>query len=234
MSLFKFIRRFKDMGLTGSFTKWYDKNTRETRMDEMRDYAKEVASYIRDGASVLEIAPGPGYMSIELAKTGNYHITGMDISVDMIELCKKNAEIENVGVIFLQGNVSKMPFDNDAFDFIFCSAAFKNFKKPVVALNEMYRVLKNGGMALIVDMKHDLSKELLNEEVNKISKPGFERMMVKSTFKNLAKYAYTRSEFVEMIKQTPFQKNEIKEKGVGYYVYLYKRTPLKQYDHKRN
>jgi ubiquinone/menaquinone biosynthesis C-methylase UbiE len=115
-----------------------------------------------------------------------------------------------------------MSFEENTFDFIFCSAAFKNFKQPVVALCEMYRVLKTGGIALIVDLRRDVTKEGLEEEVKKITKPGFERFWVKKTFKNLAKHAYTKDELVEMIKQTSFTKNEINESGIGFFVYLHK------------
>ena len=222
MAILNFIRKFKDLGLTGSFTRWYDKNTRKTRMEEMREYAREVASHIKDGANVLEVAPGPGYMSIELSKMGNYNITGIDISADMIKICKKNAEREKVNINFIQGNVTAMNLEEESFDFIFCSAAFKNFKEPVLALKEMHRVLRKGGIVLISDLRRDISKESLEEQVNKISKHGFERLMVKMTFKSLARYAYTRNEFVEMIKQTAFEKNEIKETGTGFYIYLYK------------
>jgi ubiquinone/menaquinone biosynthesis C-methylase UbiE len=222
MGLFKFIRRFKDMGITGSFSRWYDKNTHENRITEMQEYAKETAKHLNENASVLEVAPGPGYLSIELAKMGSYNITGMDISADFVEICKMNAKRENVNVTFIQGNVSATPFEENAFDFIVCSAAFKNFKEPVSALQEMYRVLKKNGAALIIDMKGDATKEDLKEEAAKISESGFERMFMTQTFKGLCKYAYTRSEIEEMIKQTPFTKNEIKESNISFYIYLYK------------
>jgi len=223
MAIVSVIRKFKDIGITGSFTtRRYNKNTRDARLGEMREYAKEVTRHIKEDAFVLEVAPGPGYMSIELAKMGNFNITGIDISPDFIKICKANAESENVNVSFLEGNVSAMPFDANTFDFVFCSAAFKNFKEPVVALQEMYRVLKAGGIGLIVDMRRDVTKQGLAEEVEKITKPGFERFWVKYTFKNLAKYAYLKDEFIEMIKQTSFTKYEIKESGIGFYIYLYK------------
>jgi ubiquinone/menaquinone biosynthesis C-methylase UbiE len=115
-----------------------------------------------------------------------------------------------------------MPFEDKTFDFIFCSAAFKNFKEPVTALCEMYRVLKDNGIALIVDMNHDVSKEKLAEEAARISKSGFERWFVRNTFKGLCKGAYSKTELANMIKQTSFNKNEIKEIGIGFYIYLYK------------
>ena len=215
-------RKNKDLGITGWFTRWYDKNTREKRLSEMQEYANEVKRHLKDNSNVLEVAPGPGYFSIELAKMGKYNITGMDISADFIEICKNNAKRENVDITFLQGNVSKMYFEKNTFDFIFCSAAFKNFKEPIVALQEMHRVLKDNGIALIIDMNHDISKEALNAEATKISKSGFERWFMKSTFKGLCKGAYSKNELNNMIKETSFVKCEIKEIGISLYIYLHK------------
>ena len=222
MAIFSFVRKFKDLGISGFFARWYDKNTRENRLGEMQEYAKEVKKHLSDNANVLEVAPGPGYFSIELAKMGNYNLTGIDISADFIEICKTNANRENVTINFLQGNVSKMPFENNTFDFIFCSAAFKNFKEPIISLHEMYRVLKSGGIALIIDMNHDVSNDTLNEEAAKISKSGFERWFMKMTFKGLRKSAYSKGKIENMIIQTEFNKSEIKEIGITLYTFLYK------------
>ncbi len=60
---------------------------------------------------------------------------------------------------FRRGNASSMPLDAEAFDFVFCRAAFKNFSEPVRALQEMYRVLKPGGQALIIDLRRDASRK---------------------------------------------------------------------------
>ena len=215
-------RKSKDLGITGWFTRWYDKNTREKRIGEMQEYAKEVKGHLTDNANVLEVAPGPGYFSIELVKMGNFNITGMDISADFVEICRTNAKRENVNITFLQGNVSAMQFEDNTFDFVFCSAAFKNFKEPDAALHEIYRVLKSNGIALIVDMNHDISNEILVKEAAKISKSGFERWFMKNTFKWLCKGAYSKDELENMIKQTSFNKNEIKEVGITLYIYLYK------------
>jgi ubiquinone/menaquinone biosynthesis C-methylase UbiE len=222
MDLMRFSRKFKDLGITGGFTRWYDKNTRENRIGEMQEYAQEVKKHLSDNADVLEVAPGPGYFSIELAKMGKFNITGMDISPDFVEIGKNNAEREKVEINFAQGNVSAMTFEDNTFDFTFCSAAFKNFKEPITALHEIYRTLKSRGTALIVDMNHDVPKERLVQEAAKISKTGFERWFITQTFKSLCKGAYSKSELENMIKQTPFNKSEIKEIGIGLYVYLYK------------
>ena len=222
MAILKFVRKFKDLGIKGSFAKWYDKNTRASRIPEMQEYAREVAKHLNENASVLEVAPGPGYLAIELAKMGEYSITGMDISADFVEICKKNAKNENVDIAFVQGNVSAMPFEDNTFDFIVCSAAFKNFKEPIVALQEMCRTLKKGGIALIIDMRRNVSKKELKDAATKVSKPGFERWFMIQTFKRLCKSAYTKTEIEEMLTQTSFSKSEIKEYDIGFYAYMYK------------
>src|SRR4029079_6128898 len=126
--------------------------TRKHRLAEMKGYAEEAAKHIQDGCSVLEVAPGPGYLAIELAKLGEFKITGLDISKDFVEIAKRNAREAGVEVEFRQGSVGDVPFPEDTFDFIICTAAFKNFKEPLEALSQMHRVLKPGGTALVVDM----------------------------------------------------------------------------------
>ncbi|MDR2797761.1 MAG: class I SAM-dependent methyltransferase, partial [Treponema sp.] len=90
--MLKYLRTINDVGITGHMAKWYDKNSRENRRAELAGYAREIASLVKPGESlgggkpqILEVAPGPGYVLIELAKLGNYHLTGMDISADFVE-----------------------------------------------------------------------------------------------------------------------------------------------------
>jgi hypothetical protein len=45
---------------------------------------------------------------------------------------------------------------------------------------------------------------------------------MKTTLKGLCKGAYSRDEFENMIKQPSFDKSEIKEIGIGLFIYLYK------------
>ena len=222
MNILKFFRKLSDVGITGPMAKWYDKNTRESRLPEMMGYAQEVKKYINEGAHVLEVAPGPGYLSISLAKIGNYNITGIDISKDFIKICKENAKREGVNVHFIEGNVNSMKFDDNSFDFIVCSAAFKNFKEPVNSLIEMHRVLKKGGTALIMDMRSNVIKDDLKSEAIRVSKSGFERFFMINTFKQLCKYAYTTDQMENMVKQTKFDSSKIEMTNIGFNLYLTK------------
>ena len=216
--------RKKDLSITGGMARWYNKNTKKSRLPEMQRYAQEVSKHIETGAHVLEIAPGPGYLSIALAEMGEYYVTGMDISADFVDICKHNAAEAGVcNAEFIQGNASEMPFSDGSFDYIICSAAFKNFKEPVIALCEMFRVLKPNGTALIVDMNREATKADVDEELSRSGMKGFDKLFVGFSFRTfLKKNAYTENEFGEMIAQSGFPTYNIVKNGISLYVYCHK------------
>ena len=186
----------------------------------MQRYANEVASHVSKDAKILEVAPGPGYLSIELAKKG-FNVTGVEISPDFVKIEKNNAKEANVSVDFKEGNASNLPCEDSFFDFIVCSAAFKNFKEPVKALHEMHRVLKQDGTSLIIDMNYESTAEDIDNEVSKMN--GFDKYFVKFAFKTFLKQgAYTKEGFETLINETPFKNYIIKKEGISLYVYLYK------------
>jgi len=216
----KNIRKKKDVGIYGLAAKWYDRNTRKSRLVEMQSYANEVASHVNPKANILEIAPGPGYLAIELAKQG-FNVTAVDISPDFVRIAKNNAKEANVLVKFEEGNASNLPYEDNSFDFIICSAAFKNFKEPVKALHEMYRVLKPGATGLIIDMNHEVTNEDIDSEVREMK--GFDKFIVRFSFKTFLKQgAYSKEGFETLIRDTPFKNYCIKKIGISLYVYLYK------------
>lgn len=47
------------------------------------------------------------------------------------------------------GDIHKMPFDDDSIDAIVCMAVLEHVENPILALKEMYRVLKPGGYCFI-------------------------------------------------------------------------------------
>jgi ubiquinone/menaquinone biosynthesis C-methylase UbiE len=215
-------RKKKDVGIYGLAAKWYDRNTRKNRLAEMREYANEVASHVGENAKILEVAPGPGYLAIELALRG-FHVTGVEISPDFVKIEKANAKKAGVFVDFKEGNASSLPCDDNFFDFVVCSAAFKNFKEPLKALNEMHRVLKPGGTALIIDMNHEATAEDIENEIKKTGMKGFDKYFVKFSFKTfLRQGAYTKEEFERLINESRFENYKIKKEGISLYVYLYK------------
>ena len=145
----------------------------------------------------------------------------MELSQDFVDIEGRNAAEAGVTVDFRQGNASALPVPDAGFDFVVCSAAFKNFKEPVKAVSEMYRVLKPGGTALIIDMNHDATAADIDAEVSGMK--GFDKWFTRLSFKTiLGKSAYTRREFENFIAATPFGTAEIQKGGIGFSIYCRK------------
>lgn len=214
------VKAYKGIGMEGPVARWYASLSRKS----IKDYealAQRVAGRLSSGDRVLEVAPGPGYFSIGLAKLGAFHVTGLDISETFVQLARKNAAEASVGVCFLQGNASGMPFEDNTFDFLLCRAAFKNFSEPVQAIQEMYRVLKPDGTALIIDLRKDAPREAVNQLVDGMGLSRVNACTTKLTFHfMLLKRAYTQEDFRQFLSQANFRAIHIQESPTGLEIFL--------------
>ena len=215
---------YKGWGMEGFLARWYARNTGKS-MEEYRKAARRIASLLPDGGHVLEVAPGPGYFAIELAKLGAYRVTGLDISRTFVEIATKNTAAAGVSVSFQVGNASAMPFDAESFDFVFCRAAFKNFSEPVVAIREMHRVLKPGGKAVIADLRKDAPPDAIRAaSVRAMNLSWINAWLTRQAFRFLLlKRAYTLDDMRRMAAETPFGVCEIECDLIGMEVTLTKR-----------
>ena len=222
MTTFAMPKPHGDRGMEGMVAKWYAANTAEV-LNEYQDLAKRIASQLPQGSSVLEVAPGPGYFCIELAKLGSYAINGLDISRTFVKMAAQKAAEAGVDVNFTQGSASNMPFPRGSFDFLLCRAAFKNFADPEGALKEMCRVLRPGGRGLIIDLRRDASPDTISRHVDGMGLSTVNRVLTKLAFNTmLLKSAYTREQFQQLLAQTEFSSVEIAEDGIGFEIWMTK------------
>jgi ubiquinone/menaquinone biosynthesis C-methylase UbiE len=206
---------YKGMGMEGPIARWYEKNTRKN-MEEFRKDSERLKAFLPDGGDVLEVAPGPGFLAIEMARDNRIRVTGLDISRTFVELARKNAAEERVRVDFRLGNAASMPFADKSFDLLVCRAAFKNFMEPERTLKEMRRVLRPGGTGVIIDLRRDASMAEVKQEVDGMHMGPFSRMFTTLTFRlMLLKRAYTREELEKMLDRTGFKTIEVRTTGMG-------------------
>jgi ubiquinone/menaquinone biosynthesis C-methylase UbiE len=208
------------LAMEGSIARRY---ARETGGDlaRFRAIVDEIAGRVAPGSAILEVAPGPGYLAVELARSST--VTGLDISRTFVEIAAANAAAAGVEADFRVGDAAAMPLPSDSFDLVVCCAAFKNFREPVEALCEMHRVLKPGGLALIHDMRRDASNSAIEEEVRslKLSRTG--RLMTRWIFKySLRPRAYALDAFRTLVAATPFGTCTIDEAPLGFAAWLTK------------
>lgn len=215
------VKPYKGMAMEGVIAKWYAKI--RTQDEEMARSLQQVRDVLPAGGSVLEIAPGPGYLAIEIAKLPGYRVVGLDISRTFVEIARAKAREAGVTVDFQFGNASAMPFEDNTFDCTVCRAAFKNFTEPVQAIREMYRVLKPNGKALISDLRRDASRAEVDAHVETMGLGRVNEWLTKWTFRTtLLKNAYTADEIRRMVAQTEFGTCEIEQDTISMEIWLAK------------
>ena len=218
-------KAYKGLPMEGMIATWYARNTgRDTR--RFTDTARLVAERVRPGGDVLEVAAGPGYLALELAKRG-YAVTALDISRTFVRIARENAAKSGVTVDVRHGNSSAMPFPDASFDFVVCMAAFKNFTDPIGAINEMHRVLRPGGQASIFDLRKDASLQDIATEVRGMQLSAVNALVTRFIFRHgLLRAAYTRQQLERMAAQSRFGRCEIECSGIGLEVRLTKVAGL--------
>jgi ubiquinone/menaquinone biosynthesis C-methylase UbiE len=215
------MKAYKGMGMEGGIARWYDRTTRND-MPEFRALAARIAALVRPAAQVLEIAPGPGFLSIELARRG-LSVRAVDISKTFVEIARRNAAAENAGVAFEHGNASALPVESGSMDFVVCRAAFKNFSEPVKALAEMRRVLRAGGTALVIDLRRDAGTAEIGRYIDGLGVSWPNRVFMRFTFRvMLLKRAYPLEEMRRMTLEAGWTEPRIESSPVGFEAWLKK------------
>jgi ubiquinone/menaquinone biosynthesis C-methylase UbiE len=213
-------KAYKGMGMEGFIANWYARQTGKN-LDEFNKLARRLSSRIRAGDRVLEVAPGPGYLAIELFKLTRCRMIGLDISRTFVAIANTNAEKAGADVCFEQGDAADMPYPAKAFNLIVCRAAFKNFARPLLALNEMHRVLKPGGTALIIDLRKDFSPQAIRDYTE--GKGLINGAIIKLTFNTmLKKRAYTIEGITKLASQSQFGGSELQVDPIGFELWLHK------------
>lgn len=100
-----------------------------------------------NGKKVLDVGAGTGRLSLKLAKVGA-EVTALDVSEKMlIELNRKNKKIKTV-----VGDAESLPFENETFDIVSAAFLIVHLKDPTRFFDEVYRILKNGGLFLVTNI----------------------------------------------------------------------------------
>jgi ubiquinone/menaquinone biosynthesis C-methylase UbiE len=215
------VKAYKGMGTEGSTARWYDRTTRKD-MPEIKALAQRNRLSTFTLGPGARVAPGPGFLSIELAKRG-LHVRAVDISKTFVEIAKRNAAAEGVQARFDLGNAAALPVEDAGVDFVVCRAAFKNFTEPAKALAEFRRVLRPGGKALLIDMCRDTPIAEVKQYVDGLGVGRLNRWFMMFVFRNmLIKRAYPLEEIHRMAQKAGWAEPRIDPARMGFEAWMTK------------
>lgn len=103
--------------------------------------------------SVLDIATGTGDLAINLVRTGATQIVGLDLSDGMLAVGRKKISEKGLSeqIEMIQGDSEALPFEDNSFDAITVAFGVRNFEDLEKGLSEIQRVLKPGGIFVILE-----------------------------------------------------------------------------------
>jgi SAM-dependent methyltransferase len=108
--------------------------------------AKLVAfARLHSGQRVLDVASGTGVVAVTAARAGA-RVTAVDLTPELIEVARHNAQLAGVAVEWREGDVEALPFEANSFDAVLSQFGHMFAPRPEVAAREMIRVLKPGGV----------------------------------------------------------------------------------------
>lgn len=102
---------------------------------------------------ILDIATGTGDLAIMLNKTNAEKIIGLDISEGMLAVGKEKVKQLKLDdkIELIVGDSENIPFEDNSFDAITVSYGVRNFENLNKGLQEIYRVLKPGGVFVVLE-----------------------------------------------------------------------------------
>ena len=125
--------------------------------------AGDILSYCSEGA-LLDVGTGPAHLLLKIRQQSpNMRLAGIDPSAVMLAKGRQNVSAAGLDkVIELKdGGSTNVPFPDESFDIVVSTASIHHWKELTSGINEIYRVLKKGGYALLYDVVSDTPKEIL-------------------------------------------------------------------------
>lgn len=150
-------------------------------------YLQRETNFFKTSAKLLHMAPEKAFMK-RLKKLKHLAYTTCDLESPLADV---------------KTDICDLPFDNASFDWILCNHVLEHIPNDTKAMQELYRVLKPGGIALLQVPLESNRKETFEDDsiVNKA-----ERTKVFGQYDHVRVYG---KDYFDKLRQTGFEVSEI-------------------------
>ena len=212
----------------------YDEYTTESveRYDEamIRRLLQELWLVGRGPHTLIDVGTGTARLLVKIAKHPSFtdtRLIGTDYFPDMVAQARETVQRHGLQaqVTIDYADVHDMPYPRDHADFVISRSCIHHWANPVTAFQEIYRVLRCGGVALLHEPRRDPHPEALAEFNHKRDQVGVEPARLEEK--------YTPEEVKRFLKEAGLHKQSIVSApksgpgSLGFEVRLSKCHPLK-------
>jgi len=192
-----------------------------------RVVAPSIDEPIAEGSSLLDLGCGTGHLllafnnAITSGKLPDLKLHGLDIGTESIRVCQDRLAKENLTDIELrEGDGANMPYQDASIDIVVTSLSLHHWTEPVLVFNEIYRILRPGGLLVLFDMRRDCRKFwhwLLSFATRTVVPKALRK--VREPLGSLLS-SYTTKELLEILSSTSWSEAECKVEGVLFAQFL--------------
>lgn len=122
-------------------------------IDRLSEATIQAARRLRRGR-ILDVACGEAREMVQASQKG-WQAWGLDASHKMLAAARRHAEREGVSVALVRSIAERLPFRDSSFDRLTCKGALDHFAHPEAFIQEVARVLKPDGLAIIALANYD-------------------------------------------------------------------------------
>jgi ubiquinone/menaquinone biosynthesis C-methylase UbiE len=102
---------------------------------------------LKNKMKILDVGCGTGAITFDIAQITEGEVIGVDIDSEKLKDAKKAlSDVPNI--LLIEADATNLPFENDSFDLVVFTLVIMHIKDQQIALNEMARVTKRGGIVL--------------------------------------------------------------------------------------
>ncbi|NLE35682.1 MAG: bifunctional demethylmenaquinone methyltransferase/2-methoxy-6-polyprenyl-1,4-benzoquinol methylase UbiE [Bacteroidales bacterium] len=139
-----------------SISKHYDRLNHLLSLGTDRRWRRRAVNIIAKNArpgTILDVATGTGDLAIEALRLGAEKVTGIDLSTRMLEEGRRKIEKKGYSerIELFRGDAARTGFADNAFDAVMSAFGVRNFENTLAGLTEMCRVIKPGGMIMVLE-----------------------------------------------------------------------------------
>lgn len=175
--------------------------------------ALDIMNYADHTGVLLDVGTGPGRLLLKIhERAPGMQLSGIDLSPHMLSRARHNIEKKGLSekISLKPGSAESIPYPENSFDIVVSTASIHHWKNPDACLNEIHRVLKRGGRALLYDLVSDTPREKVAE-----MKRRFGRLMTLMLFiHSFEEPFYTYEAFASLPEATPFKEGDVKWVGI--------------------
>ncbi len=164
---------------------------------------------VLDGDNILEVGVGTG-KNFDFYPVGK-SITGIDFSKGMLRRARRKAQSQGVKADLVDMDVQDLQYDDQSFDTIVATFVFCSVLDPIKGLEEIRRVCKKGGKAVLLehvkpattllgrifDLLNPICVKLIGANVNRdtvsnVKRAGLNVLEEKNLFRDVVKFVVAK------------------------------------------